>query len=80
MSRRGLFGRWLGLTWLLGAATPATRVMAAEPVSKQGLDLTPMSEAEVEAAVQGFTALQQRVLTRAGTERAFTGETVNGYK
>ncbi|KXZ44249.1 hypothetical protein GPECTOR_70g480 [Gonium pectorale] len=48
-------------------------------ISRSGYDVTPLSEAERAAAAQGLTSFQQHVTMEAGTERAFTGKTVNGY-
>eukprot|EP00216_Chloropicon_sp_CCMP2111_P006630 CAMPEP_0198234138 /NCGR_PEP_ID=MMETSP1446-20131203/225_1 /TAXON_ID=1461542 ORGANISM="Unidentified sp, Strain CCMP2111" /NCGR_SAMPLE_ID=MMETSP1446 /ASSEMBLY_ACC=CAM_ASM_001112 /LENGTH=146 /DNA_ID=CAMNT_0043914867 /DNA_START=380 /DNA_END=820 /DNA_ORIENTATION=- len=38
-----------------------------------------MSQEEIDQAVSKLTSLQQDVTTKGGTERAFTGQTVNGY-
>jgi len=38
-----------------------------------------MSQADIDEAVKGLPDLSVRVTMQAGTERAFTGKTVNGY-
>ncbi|CAM9528069.1 unnamed protein product [Discosporangium mesarthrocarpum] len=48
-------------------------------ISKSGYDVTPMIREDVEGRVDKFTELQKQVLLQAGTERPFTGQTVNGY-
>ena len=64
----------------LPAARGRALLPAATAAAAPAADLTPMSDADVRAAAAKLTPLQQRVLLEAGTERAFTGETVNGYK
>ncbi|CAM9620488.1 unnamed protein product, partial [Choristocarpus tenellus] len=44
-----------------------------------GFDITPLAPEIVESKVDKFSALQKQVLLQAGTERPFTGTTVNGY-
>jgi len=63
----------IGPTFFAGSAE------AAPTVSKLGYDLTPMTEQEVQEAVKDYSPLAQYVLLQAGTERSFTGQTVNGY-
>jgi len=46
--------------------------------SSLGFDLA-MTQDQVNDAVKGLTDLQRKVTMSAGTERSFTGETVNGY-
>lgn len=48
-------------------------------LSKSGFELD-MSPAEIEAAKARLTKFQKYVIFEKGTERAFTGETINGYK
>ena len=72
---RALRSRRAVLPLLAGAPLVSAAARAAAAA-----DLTPMSDADVRAAAAKLTPLQQRVLLEAGTERAFTGETVNGYK
>lgn len=47
-------------------------------ISKSGFDVTPMTEAERAAAAAQLNDLQKYVNLKAGTERAFTGVTVDG--
>lgn len=46
--------------------------------SKSGYDITPLSTAEIEAAAAKLTPFQREVALQSGTERAFTGKTVDG--
>ncbi|GIL86886.1 hypothetical protein Vretimale_15569 [Volvox reticuliferus] len=48
-------------------------------VSRSGYDVTPLSEEERRAAAEGLTQFQKYVVLEHGTERAFTGSTINGY-
>eukprot|EP01024_Parvocaulis_polyphysoides_P015513 TRINITY_DN167_c1_g1_i1.p2 TRINITY_DN167_c1_g1~~TRINITY_DN167_c1_g1_i1.p2 ORF type:complete len:217 (-),score=33.26 TRINITY_DN167_c1_g1_i1:233-883(-) len=48
-------------------------------VSKLGYDVTPMTLEEREAAAKPLNDFQKYVTLQAGTERAFSGQTVNGY-
>ncbi|EFJ41676.1 hypothetical protein VOLCADRAFT_121603 [Volvox carteri f. nagariensis] len=48
-------------------------------VSRSGYDVTPLSDEERRAAAEGLTPFQKHVTLEHGTERAFTGSTVNGY-
>jgi len=48
-------------------------------MSKLGFDVTPMTKEEIEQASVPLTPLQRQVVFYSGTERAFTGQTVNGY-
>eukprot|EP01025_Chloroclados_australasicus_P063835 TRINITY_DN8459_c0_g1_i1.p2 TRINITY_DN8459_c0_g1~~TRINITY_DN8459_c0_g1_i1.p2 ORF type:complete len:181 (-),score=17.21 TRINITY_DN8459_c0_g1_i1:331-873(-) len=50
-----------------------------ERVSRSGYSVTPMTRQEREAAAQGLTIKQRSIALESGTERAFTGATVNGY-
>jgi peptide methionine sulfoxide reductase MsrB len=64
----------------VGSATAWPRLAFAKgSISKSGYDLTPLSPEEVAKATEGLTDLQKKVLLQAGTERAFSGKTVNGY-
>ncbi|CEM29185.1 unnamed protein product [Vitrella brassicaformis CCMP3155] len=59
----------------------ADAALLAQPkISKSGYDVTPMTDEEVQKAAQGLTSKQYDINLKAGTEMAFTGETVNGYK
>mmetsp|Transcript_140990 Transcript_140990/g.351599 ORF Transcript_140990/g.351599 Transcript_140990/m.351599 type:complete len:280 (+) Transcript_140990:66-905(+) len=60
------------LAALGGGAAPAAR---AESEQQQAS----MSQGDIQKAASGLTDLQRNVLLEAGTERAFTGKTVNGY-
>eukprot|EP00638_Chattonella_subsalsa_P006847 CAMPEP_0117741822 /NCGR_PEP_ID=MMETSP0947-20121206/5154_1 /TAXON_ID=44440 /ORGANISM="Chattonella subsalsa, Strain CCMP2191" /LENGTH=197 /DNA_ID=CAMNT_0005558177 /DNA_START=227 /DNA_END=820 /DNA_ORIENTATION=- len=64
---------------VLSPFIPAVAGAAGVQKSQSGYDLTPMTEEEVLAAVAGYSDLSKKVLLKAGTERAFTGTTVNGY-
>ncbi|KAG2433507.1 hypothetical protein HYH02_012625 [Chlamydomonas schloesseri] len=48
-------------------------------VSRSGYDVTPLSESERKQAAEGLSDFQKYVTLEHGTERAFTGKTVNGY-
>ncbi|GLI69772.1 hypothetical protein VaNZ11_014455 [Volvox africanus] len=48
-------------------------------ISRSGYDVTPLSEEERRTAAEGLTQFQKYVVLEHGTERAFTGSTVNGY-
>lgn len=58
-----------------GGATSTNKKAA---VSRAGFPLTPMTSAEREAAARDLTPLQRNVVLEHGTERAFTGKTVDG--
>ena len=47
--------------------------------SSAGFDLS-MSEEQLQNALKGLTPFQKSVTMEGATERAFTGETINGYK
>eukprot|EP00803_Ostreobium_quekettii_P000123 evm.model.scf_11.2 EVM.evm.TU.scf_11.2 scf_11:9538-12524(-) len=58
---------------------PSAEDGADRKISKSGYDVTPLTlkqKAEDAAKLNNF---QRNVLLNAGTERAFTGKTVNGY-
>ena len=69
-----------------GGVLPAepTRPHPEEPKkkleSKLGYNLAPMTESQLEAATKGLDLLQRAVALEGGTERAFTGTTVNGHR
>lgn len=46
--------------------------------SKSGYDITPLTTAQIEAAASNLTEFQRQVALQSGTERAFTGRTVDG--
>ncbi|PNW85637.1 hypothetical protein CHLRE_03g195850v5 [Chlamydomonas reinhardtii] len=48
-------------------------------VSRAGYDVTPLTAEERQRAAEGLTDFQKYVTLEHGTERAFTGKTVNGY-
>ena len=82
-------GRRLGRRAAARAPQPprraaAARRRAAPPETLGGRHRRPHADVRPVRACRGspskLTPLQQRVLLEAGTERAFTGETVNGYK
>jgi len=58
--------------------TFSLRAMATQ-VSESGFDLTPLTEEEIKERASELPPLSQDVLFHEGTERAFTGSTVNGY-
>jgi len=58
---------------------PATEGAQQRKISKSGYDVTPLTEAQREEAAKGLSAHQRDVALGSGTERAFTGKTVNGY-
>jgi peptide-methionine (R)-S-oxide reductase len=47
-------------------------------VSKSGYDITPLTEAQRQEAARYLNPFQRQVVFNAGTERAFTGKTVDG--
>jgi hypothetical protein len=58
----------------------AAALIGGASAASAAADLSLMSDADVKSAAASLTPLQQRVLLEAATERAFSGETVNGYK
>mmetsp|Transcript_34595 Transcript_34595/g.87507 ORF Transcript_34595/g.87507 Transcript_34595/m.87507 type:complete len:214 (-) Transcript_34595:289-930(-) len=78
----GLFGKAKDAMGAAGSSskgwTPGT---GAEPkkVSPAGFDVTPMTKEAREAAARELPKMAQYVCMEHGTERAFTGATVNGY-
>lgn len=48
-------------------------------VSRSGFDITPLTQEQREQYASKLTDFQRNVALKAGTERAFTGKTVNGY-
>eukprot|EP01025_Chloroclados_australasicus_P032201 TRINITY_DN3262_c0_g1_i3.p2 TRINITY_DN3262_c0_g1~~TRINITY_DN3262_c0_g1_i3.p2 ORF type:complete len:218 (-),score=21.66 TRINITY_DN3262_c0_g1_i3:491-1144(-) len=50
-----------------------------QKVSKSGYDVTPMTLEEREASAKPLNDFQKYVTLKAGTERAFSGKTTNGY-
>jgi len=58
-------------------STSAHAVEQSSP--QQRYNLTPMTAEEIEEASKGLSGLSKYVLFQAGTERPFTGETINGY-
>jgi methionine-R-sulfoxide reductase len=49
-------------------------------ISKSGQDITPLTIEQRTTAAQELNDFQKYVTLKAGTERAFSGSTVNGYK
>ena len=47
--------------------------------SRSGFDITPLTLEQREKLAQSLTPLQRKVTLEAGTERAFTGTTTNGF-
>jgi len=62
------------------SAAPASVDPSQKKVSKSGQDITPLTLEQRTAAAQNLTDFQKYVTLKAGTERAFSGSTVNGYK
>ncbi|KAK9837804.1 hypothetical protein WJX74_005459 [Apatococcus lobatus] len=60
------------------AASPAGGA-AQRKLSQAGYDVTPLTHEEQQAAAAQLSDHQRHVAMAAGTERAFTGKTVNGY-
>lgn len=50
-----------------------------QKVSKSGYDVTPLTMEQKKEAAAALTSFQRHVNLEEGTERAFTGETTNGY-
>ncbi|CAM9455381.1 unnamed protein product [Phaeothamnion confervicola] len=77
LGRRALLGTASVILTSLCFASSAS----ASVISKSGYDVTPMTKEEVEAAASKLklNAIQRNVLLQAGTERSFSGETVNGF-
>merc|ERR1719231_398436 len=70
----------LGSAAALGAGQPPRALRSRRAVLPLLAGAPLLPAAARAAAAAELTPLQQRVLLEAGTERAFTGETVNGYK
>ncbi|KAA6420569.1 MAG: methionine sulfoxide reductase B [Trebouxia sp. A1-2] len=58
---------------------PAKGDEAAQRLSQSGYDITPLTAQKKSELAAMLTDHQRRVAVGSGTERAFTGETVNGY-
>lgn len=58
---------------------PAKGDEVARRMSQSGYDLTPLTVEKKSELASKLTDHQRRVAIGSGTERAFTGETVNGY-
>lgn len=58
---------------------PTPGVQAQQRLSKSGHDVTPLTLEAREAAAKPLTAHQRDVALHHGTERAFSGKTINGY-
>mmetsp|Transcript_14641 Transcript_14641/g.38821 ORF Transcript_14641/g.38821 Transcript_14641/m.38821 type:complete len:219 (-) Transcript_14641:504-1160(-) len=77
----GLFG---GLQKAMGNSGPSKGWAPStgnEPrkISKSGYDITPMTAQQREEAAAKLPKMSQYVCLQHGTERAFTGSTVNGF-
>lgn len=57
---------------------PSATADAPRRISKSGYDITPLTAEQREAAAAGLTPHQRDVALASGTERAFTGKTVDG--
>uniref|UniRef100_A0A7R9YCP1 Peptide-methionine (R)-S-oxide reductase n=1 Tax=Pinguiococcus pyrenoidosus TaxID=172671 RepID=A0A7R9YCP1_9STRA len=53
--------------------------ISSAKVSKMGVDVTPMTQDEIEKAASSLPEFSKEVLLQARTERSFTGKTINGY-
>jgi hypothetical protein len=53
---------------------------AKRKTSKLGWDITPMTEGERQAAASSLNDASRRICLGSGTEPAFTGSTINGYR
>lgn len=76
MLRRWFSGKGKGAKAEAGSQSEAS---TGKRVSKLGYDLTPMKPEEIKKEAEALNDLQKNVTLKAGTERAFTGKTVNGY-
>jgi len=74
----GLLG-WLGLG-KSGGSDSSARAAEGPKVSKSGFDVSPLKSNEVKELASSLPEMSQYVTMQEGTERAFTGKTVNGYK
>merc|ERR1719379_3365958 len=71
------------LDGLFGRAAPTLAAGGGDGgggVSKSGYAVDPLTKAEVESLAKELPQMSQYVTMQEGTERAFTGETANGYK
>eukprot|EP00195_Chlamydomonas_chlamydogama_P008549 CAMPEP_0202889814 /NCGR_PEP_ID=MMETSP1392-20130828/375_1 /ASSEMBLY_ACC=CAM_ASM_000868 /TAXON_ID=225041 /ORGANISM="Chlamydomonas chlamydogama, Strain SAG 11-48b" /LENGTH=246 /DNA_ID=CAMNT_0049573231 /DNA_START=65 /DNA_END=805 /DNA_ORIENTATION=+ len=59
--------------------TPSSSTDVPRKVSKSGYDITPLTAEERGKAAEGLPRMAQYITLEHGTERAFTGSTVNGY-
>lgn len=79
--RASFFTKLFGGDDTMGAAASSPAGAASDPnkpkVSRAGFPLT-MTDAEREAAARELTPFQRYVVLEHGTERAFTGKTVDG--
>lgn len=58
---------------------PSPEGVAVRKISKAGFDVTPLTASEKAKDAQSLSNFQKHVTLEQGTERAFTGRTVNGY-
>jgi methionine-R-sulfoxide reductase len=52
--------------------------VAERKISSSGFDITPLTPEELKKYSAGLTSFQKEVAFKAGTERAFTGKTIDG--
>ncbi|KAK9831542.1 hypothetical protein WJX81_007410 [Elliptochloris bilobata] len=62
-----------------GAWAPSQSADVEWRTSKLGFDITPLSAEQRDAAASKLTDFQKSISLGSGTERAFTGKTVNGF-
>lgn len=58
---------------------PSPNEGTVQKISKAGFDVTPLTANEKAQLANKLTDFQRQVTLEEGTERAFTGRTVNGY-
>jgi len=58
---------------------PSSTEVVDRKLSKSGYDVTPLTDEQKAAEAAKLTEFQRYVTLQQGTERAFTGSTVNGY-
>ncbi|CAL8463493.1 g3027 [Coccomyxa elongata] len=58
---------------------PAPDESIPRKISKSGYDITPLTKQQLEKEAASVPQATRHIALEAGTERAFTGKTVNGY-
>jgi peptide-methionine (R)-S-oxide reductase len=59
---------------------PSSSASVEKEISKSGFDVTPLTPEQREEAAAQLPKMARYVTLEQGTERAFSGETTNGYK